>query len=79
MTSRNKNLCVATMFAALGLSAVSWGQTPAYPAYVVDAQQPIVSSDGFNAPRGLAVAPGGAVYVADAGNHRVLKFAGDGT
>lgn len=45
-----------------------------YPSYVVDAQMPITSSDGFNNPRGLAVAPGGTVYVADSGNHRILQF-----
>src|SRR5258707_363023 len=45
-----------------------------YPTYVVDAQIPITSSDGFNNPQGLAVTPSGTVYVADSGNHRVLQF-----
>ena len=45
-----------------------------YPSNVVDAQIPIVSSDGFNDPQGVATAPGGTVYVADSGNHHLLKF-----
>ncbi len=49
-------------------------QAQSYPSSVVDAQIPIVSSDGFNDPHGLATAPGGTVYVADSGNHRLLKF-----
>ena len=47
---------------------------PTYPPFVSDAQTPITSSDGFNNPRGLAVVPGGTVYVADSGNHRVLSI-----
>ena len=58
-------------------------QTPTssitYPSYVVDAQIPIVSSDGFSSPQGLATVAGGTVYVADNGDHRVLKFAADGS
>lgn len=49
-----------------------------FPSYVVDAQIPITASDGFNNPQGLAVAPDGTVYVADAGNHRVLQFSATG-
>ena len=46
----------------------------AQPASVTDAQIPVVSTDGFNTPHGLAVAPGGIVYIADSGNQRVLKI-----
>ena len=38
------------------------------------------SSQGqFIAPRGIAVAPGGEVYVADTSNDRVQEFAADGS
>jgi predicted membrane-bound mannosyltransferase/sugar lactone lactonase YvrE len=33
----------------------------------------------FNAPRGLAVAPDGSLYVADANNHRIQHLDADGT
>ena len=33
----------------------------------------------FSEPRGVAVAPDGAVYVVDSGNHCVQKFSADGT
>jgi sugar lactone lactonase YvrE len=68
--SRNLRGCVVAAFALL--SFVVEAQT--FPSYVVDAQIPIVSSDGFNAPQGLATATGGVVYVADSGNHRLLKL-----
>ncbi|HWW23676.1 MAG TPA: hypothetical protein VNY78_07205, partial [Edaphobacter sp.] len=63
-------------FALLSLGAVVQAQLP---NYVVDAQVPVASSDGFNDPHGLATVAGGTVYVADSGNHRLLKFAPDGT
>ena len=38
------------------------------------------ASDGqFNAPRNLAVAPDGTIYVADSGNHRIQAFEPNGT
>jgi len=60
--------------AAFALLSFGTAEAQTYPNYVVDGQVPIVSSDGFNAPHGLATAPGGTVYVADSGNHRLLKF-----
>ena len=66
---------VALVSAGLNVSV----QAQTVPSYVVDAQLPIVSSDGFNDPQGLVVASGGTVYVADSGNHRLLKIAPDGT
>ena len=33
------------------------------------------SMDSFNLPTGLAAAPDGGLWVADAGNHRILRFA----
>ena len=48
--------------------------TSSYPTYVVDAQIPIVSTDGFRNPDGIAVALDGSIYVADTGNNRVLHF-----
>src|SRR5580704_4518283 len=67
----------------LALAGDVVAQTPTssitYPSYVVDAQIPIVSSDGFSSPQGLATVAGGTVYVADNGDHRVLKFAADGS
>jgi uncharacterized protein (TIGR03663 family) len=32
----------------------------------------------FQSPRGIAIGPGGSLYVADAGNHRIQKFTVDG-
>ena len=34
--------------------------------------------DQLTGPAGLAVHPDGSLFVADAGNHRVLRFAGKG-
>jgi sugar lactone lactonase YvrE len=68
---RNLSCCVVAAFALLSFGTA---EAQTYPNYVVDGQVPIVSSDGFNAPHGLATAPGGTVYVADSGNHRLLKF-----
>ena len=70
--SRNLSCCVVAVFALLSFGSTMQAQT--LPSYVVDGQVPIVSSDGFNSPQGLATVPGGTVYVADAGNHRLLKF-----
>ena len=38
----------------------------------------IISNAGFNAPRGMAVAPDGSIYVADTGNSRVVQFDSNG-
>lgn len=37
------------------------------------------TSSKFNNPQGVAVAPDGSLYVADAGNHRIRKILPDGT
>jgi NHL repeat len=70
-SSLNLSCCVVAAFTLLSFDMV---EAQTYPSSVVDAQVPIVSSDGFNSPQGLATAPGGIVYVADSGNHRLLKF-----
>jgi sugar lactone lactonase YvrE len=77
MKSPNLSGCVVAAFTLLSFGSAMQGQT--LPSYVVDAQVPIVSSDGFNDPQGLGTVPGGTVYVADSGNHRLLKIAPDGT
>jgi sugar lactone lactonase YvrE len=74
--SRNLSGCVVAAFTLLSLSVV---EAQTFPSFVVDAQIPIVSSDGFNGPQGVATAPGGTVYIADSGKHRLLKFVLDGT
>jgi NHL repeat len=76
---RLRNLCcyVIAAFALLNLNGTALAQS--LPSYVVDAQIPIVSTDGFNNPQGLAVGSDGSIYVADNGNHRVLKIARDGS
>jgi hypothetical protein len=63
--------CVVAAFTLLSFGVV---EAQTYPSYVVDAQIPITSSDGFNDPHGLVTATGGIVYVADSGNHRLLKL-----
>ena len=68
---RKLSVCVVAAFALLSVG-VAVAQT--YPSYVVDAQIPITSSDGFNDPHGLVTATAGIVYVADSGNHRLLKL-----
>jgi DNA-binding beta-propeller fold protein YncE len=34
--------------------------------------------DPLNSPTGVAVDPGGHVFIADTSNHRILKFTNDG-
>src|SRR5580698_6769790 len=65
--------------AAIPLSLSLAGAAQSYPNYVVDAQVPFVASDGFNDPQGLVIASDQSMYVADKGNHRVLKFSSTGT
>jgi hypothetical protein len=77
MRLHNLSGCVVAALTLLSLGVAMQAQT--FPSNVVDAQIPIASSDGFNNPQGLATAPGGTVYVVDSGNHRLLKFAPDGT
>jgi sugar lactone lactonase YvrE len=72
MRPRNLSGCVVAAFTLLSFGVGVKAQT--LPSYVVDAQIPIASSDGFNTPQGLAVVPGETVYVADSGKHRVLQF-----
>ncbi len=38
----------------------------------------LIDSAGFNAPRSLAMAPDGSIYVADTGNSRILRLDGNG-
>ena len=71
--------CSGVLVALLLLSFGSGVRAQTLPSYVVDAQVPLVSSDGFNSPQGLAIAPDMTIYVADNGDHRVLKFAPDGS
>jgi len=67
------------LIAVVGLTSMgTWAQS-SYPSYLSTAEIPVKSSDGFNRPQGLALAPDGTLYVADAGNGRVLKIAPDGT
>jgi DNA-binding beta-propeller fold protein YncE len=40
---------------------------------------PGVEPGQFNTPHGLAVAPDGTIYVADSNNHRIQRFAPDGS
>ncbi len=44
---------------------------------IIDANS--LQSTGLNAPRGLAFAPDGTLYVADSRNHRILHLAADGS
>jgi len=67
-------LIVAVELTGIGTQAQS-----SYPKYVSTAEIPITSSDGFNQPQGLVVAPDKALYVADTGNSRVLRIAPDGS
>lgn len=77
MSYRDCIRCVIVAFCLLRYGTTVSAQS--LPNYLVDAQIPITSSDGFNTPQGLAVAPGRTIYVADKGNQRVLKFAADGS
>ena len=77
MKTRNLCGCVVAAATLLCLGETVWAQ--GFPSYVVDAQSPFVSSDGFNTPTGLAIAPDQTIFVADKGNQRVLKFSPAGT
>lgn len=58
---------------AQGLEAAP---APVHHLYSVSLQDPTTN---LRAPRALAVAPAGEVYVADTGNHRIMVYAADGT
>ena len=64
---------VSAFFLSLLAVASLAAQSPSYPSAIVDAQIPLVSSDGFSTPQGVA-ASGGVVYVADTGKQRILRF-----
>ncbi len=68
---------VPCAFAALCLLRIGL-TAQSLPTSVVDAQIPIVSTDGFSSPNGMAIAPGGTIYVADQGHSRVLQFSPTG-
>ncbi|MEE9457914.1 MAG: 6-bladed beta-propeller, partial [bacterium] len=55
------SICIAAAASADFKYAGQWGS-------------PGAAAGEFNAPTGIAVAPNGNVYVADAGNHRVQRF-----
>jgi len=57
-------------FTSTGAFLTKWG-SQGYGSGVADGQ--------FNYPCGVAVDPGGSVYVADTNNHRIQKFSGTGT
>ena len=71
-------LAAATTTAPAQINSTQTSPAPSYPNFVTDAQIPIPASDGFSDPQGLAVAPGGIVYVADTGNHRLLQISAAG-
>src|SRR5882724_1838580 len=67
------------LIAAIGLIGIGTRAQSSYPKYLSTAEIPIMSSDGFNQPQGMAVALDKTLYVADTGNNRVLKIAPDGS
>jgi len=55
-------------------SGNAWSQTPIAVDYLFTIGESGDSLGQFSCPQGLAVAPGGDLYVADTGNHRVQRF-----